>query len=98
MIEEEHKRKQRRREVQVIKKIIGPDQGGRGAYLPGLWACRMAAGLTQRELSERAGTGPVTIRQLERQDRRARATTLRRLSAALNVEPVDLLTGEAAEE
>jgi DNA-binding Xre family transcriptional regulator len=97
MVEEVHKT-QRQREVQVIKKVIGPDQGGRGTYLPGLWACRLAAGLTQRELAERAGTGSVTIRQLERRDRRAHATTLRRLSEALEVSPADLLTTEAAEE
>lgn len=96
MIDEGHTT-ERRREVQVIKKIIGPDQGGRGAYLPGLWACRLAAGLTQRKLAERAGTGSATIRQLERRDRRAQATTLRRLSEALAVSPADLLTMEAME-
>ena len=97
MTEEGHKT-ERRREVQMIKKIIGPDQGGRGAYLPGLWACRLAAGLTQRELAERAGTGSVTIRQLEHRDRRAHATTLRRLSEALEVSLADLLTAEVGEE
>jgi transcriptional regulator with XRE-family HTH domain len=58
----------------------------------------LAAGLTQRELAERAGTGSVTIRQLERRGRRAHATTLRQLSEALEVSPADLLTAEAAEE
>lgn len=97
MIEEKYNT-DRRREVRVIKKVIGPEQGGRGAYLPGLWACRLAAGLTQRELAERAGTGSVTIHQLERLNRRAHATTLRRLSEALGVSPADLLSLEAVEE
>jgi ribosome-binding protein aMBF1 (putative translation factor) len=96
MSEEVHKT-ERQREVQVIKKILGPDQGGRGAYMPGLWACRLAAGLTQRELAEKAGTGAVTIRQLERRERCAHATTLRRLSEALEVSPADLLTAESME-
>ena len=97
MIEEGHKAA-RRREVQVIKKIIGPDQGGRGAYVPGLFACRLAAGVSQAELAKLAGTGRGTIRSLERGDRCAHATTLRRLSEALDVSPADLLTAEAAEE
>ena len=83
---------ERRREVQLIKRVIGPDQGGRGAYLPGLWACRLAAGVSQAKLAELAGTGRGTIRCLERQNRRAHATTVCKLSAALGVEPIDLLT------
>lgn len=82
----------------MIKRSARSDQGGRGAYLPGLWACRLASGYSQQELAERAGTGRGTVRSLERQERGAHATTIRRLGAALGVEPVDLLTTEAAEE
>ena len=96
MIEEVHKA-ERRREVQVIKKIIGPDQRSRGAFLPGLFACRMAAGVSQAELAELAGTGRGTVRSLERGDRCAHATTVRRLSEALAVSPADLLTAESME-
>lgn len=98
MIDQEYKTEQRRQEVQAIKKIVGTDRTGRGVYLPGLWACRLAAGLTQRELAEQASTGRATIRDLERQSRPAHASTLRRISAALNVSPADLLTAQAAEE
>lgn len=97
MIEEIHKTERRRQEVQAIKKITGQDQRGRGAYLPGLWACRLAVGLTQQELAERAGTGRSTVRSLEHSERRAHATTIRRLSEALEVEPVDLICGEPGE-
>ncbi len=87
-----------RQEIQTIKKAIGPDQKGRGAYLPGLFACRLAAGLTQHELAERAGTGRGTVRSLERGERCAQAATTRRLSEALAVSPADLLTAEAIEK
>jgi transcriptional regulator with XRE-family HTH domain len=82
----------------MIKRTIGPDQRGRGAYLPGLWACRLASGYSQQELAQRAGTGRGTVRSLERGDRRAHATTLRRLSEALEVSPADLLCGENHED
>jgi DNA-binding Xre family transcriptional regulator len=98
MTQQECKAEQHRQEIQMIKRTIGLDQKGRGAYLPGLWACRLATGYSQQELAEQAGTGRGTVRSLERQERRAHATTIRRLCAALNVEPVDLLTAEAAEE
>ncbi len=88
----------RRQEVKEIKKSVRPDRKGRGVYLPGLWACRLAAGYTQQELAERAGTGRATVRNLEQGERRAHATTLRRLSEALGVSPADLLTTGAAEE
>jgi ribosome-binding protein aMBF1 (putative translation factor) len=94
MIEEISKSERRRQEVQAIKKIVGPDQRSRGAYLPGLWACRLAVGLTQQELAERAGIGKSTVRSLEHSERRAHATTIRRLGEALGVSPADLLTAE----
>jgi ribosome-binding protein aMBF1 (putative translation factor) len=99
MLEEDvETNQQRRREVRAIKKIVRPDQRGRGAYLPGLWACRLASGYSQQELAERAETGRTTIRSLERKERRAHATTIRRLSRALGVSPAELLTAEATEE
>ena len=98
MLEEETETNQRRQEVRAIKKILGTDQRGRGAYLPGLWACRLASGYSQQELAERAETGRTTIRSLELRERRAHPTTIRRLSKALGVPPADLLTAEAAEE
>jgi DNA-binding XRE family transcriptional regulator len=97
MIEEGHKT-ERRREVRVIKKVSGTDHGSRGAYVSGLFACRLAAGVSQAELAELAGIGRGTVRSLERGDRRAHATTLRRLSEALAVCTADLLTAEAAQE
>ncbi len=81
----------------MVKKIAGPKQEGHGPLLPGLWAARMMAGLTQQELAERAGTGRSTVRSLERRERRTHATTIRRLSEALGVSPADLLTGETTE-
>ena len=97
MSEDEHKT-ERQREVRAIKKIVGPGRRGRGAFLPGLFACRLAAGVSQAELAERAQVARSTIRSLESGDRRAQATTLRRLSEALEVSPVDLLTAKATEE
>jgi DNA-binding XRE family transcriptional regulator len=88
----------RRQEVKEIQKSVRPDQKGRGVYLPGLWACRLAAGYTQRQLAKSAGTGRATIRNLEQGERSAHATTLRRLSEALGVSPADLLTTEVDEE
>lgn len=94
MIEET--RKYKRRQVEAIKKL-GRDTNVRGLRLPGLWACRMAAGLTQRQLAERLGAGQRTIHELERMDRGAYPKTVGRLCAALDVEPADLLSAEAAE-
>ena len=95
---EEVRKADRRRQVQEIKRLGPQPREGGGAYLPGLWACRLASGYSQQELAERAGTGRSTIRSLERQDRRAHASTIRRLSEALKVEPADLLTAGAAAE
>ena len=70
----------------------------RGAYLPGLRPCRTLAALTQRELAEMIGSSPGTVSDLETNKRGAHASTIRRLSEALKVEPADLLTAEAAAE
>jgi DNA-binding XRE family transcriptional regulator len=96
MIEEERTHDQRR-QVEAVKKL-GRIANGRGLHLPGLWACRMAAGLTQRELAERVGTNQGTIHDLERMSRGAYPKTMRRLCVALEVEAADLLCAEAAED
>ena len=71
---------------------------GRGVYLPGLWSCRVAAGLTQRELAGLIGSYQSTICALEAQSRGAYPTTLKRLCEALEVEPAELLCPEAPEQ
>jgi DNA-binding XRE family transcriptional regulator len=97
MVEQEREA-ERRRQIQEIKKSVGRDQTARGARVPGLWACRLAVGLGQAELAERARVARTTIRGLESGGRRAHASTLRRLSEALAVSPADLITAGAAEE
>jgi DNA-binding XRE family transcriptional regulator len=89
MIEDKRTHDQRR-QVEAVKKL-GRLANGRGLHLPGLWACRMAAGLTQRELAERIGTSQGTINDLERMKWGAYPKTIRRLCAALLVESADLL-------
>ena len=96
MIEEKRKH-ERRRQVEAVKRH-GRDANGRGLHLPGLWACRMAAGLTQRDLAMTIGSNQATIHELERSLRGAYPRTIRSLCAALLVEPADLLCAEATEE
>jgi DNA-binding XRE family transcriptional regulator len=88
---------ERSREISAIKKQ-GRNRRGRGVPLPGLWACRTATGLTQRELAMLVGSSQGTITSLEHMSRGAYPKTTRRLAAALKVEPVDLLCAEATEE
>ncbi len=78
------------REIAAIKKQ-GRNRQGRGAPLPGLWACRIAAGLTQRELAMLVRTSQGTITSLENQERGAYPATIKRLCATLDVWPADLL-------
>ena len=59
--------------------------------LPGLRRLRLEAALTQRELAERAGVTPHTVSDLEQQLVKARPSTMRKLAAALHVEPRDLM-------
>jgi DNA-binding Xre family transcriptional regulator len=90
-------RTQRSREISAIKKQ-GRNGRGRGVPLPGLWAARAAAGLTQRELAMLVGSSQGTITSLELMSRGAYPKTLRRLCSALKVEPIDLLRAEATED
>lgn len=59
--------------------------------LPSLYAYRLAQALTQAELAKRSGVDRNTILRLE-QGYPARASTVRKLCAALGVEPADLMT------
>jgi transcriptional regulator with XRE-family HTH domain len=52
---------------------------------------RRIAGLTQKELAEKAGVDPTLISRLERGERtKTRWSTIARLAAALNLEPHEL--------
>src|SRR3954447_25718810 len=48
-------RTERHRQIRAIKKEARSLNGGRSYLLQGLWACRQAAGLTQRQLAESMG-------------------------------------------
>ena len=88
----ESKRCRRQKQVKTIKKELVTQNGdNRGAHLPGLRYCRLAAGVTQRELATMAGVHQSTICVLEHNKRRAYPKTIRLLSKALDVEPADVL-------
>jgi transcriptional regulator with XRE-family HTH domain len=61
------------------------------AAVPHLRSLRIQQGLTQRELSVRAGLTQVTVSKLETGQQDARPSTLRKLARALKVKIVDLL-------
>ena len=73
------------------------DGSNRGVPLPGLRAARQEAGLTQRELAARSGTGQGTVSKLEILRRGAYPRTIRKLSAALGVAPAALVSGRHPE-
>ncbi len=85
---------EQRRQVATIKKEARSVNSGRSYLLPGLWACRLAAGLTQRGVAERIGSNQATVRELERERRGAYMSTIRKLCGALGVTPEDLLCAE----
>ena len=89
---------ERRRRVSEIKQGARSINNGRSYLLPGLWACRLSEGLTQRQLAKRIGSSPTTVRQLERQSRGAYPKTIRKLCAALDVTPEVLLCGDSTEQ
>jgi DNA-binding Xre family transcriptional regulator len=95
MLEEET---ERQRQVAAIKKGARSLNGGRSYLLQGLWACRQAAGLTQRQLAERMGSGQTTVRKLERLSRGAYPGTIQRLCNSLGVAPEDLLCGDRGKQ
>ena len=96
MIEQELKHNQRR-QVDTVKRL-GRDTNSRGLLIPGLWACRIAVGLSQRDLAMAIGSNQATIHELERSLRSAYPKTVRKLCEALNVEPADLLWAELTEQ
>lgn len=59
--------------------------------------CRKRAGLSQEELSFRAGLHRTAVGQIERGERIARADTLIKLAAALGVSVANLVEGIAWE-
>ena len=81
-------------QIAAIKRGAKSLNGGRSYLLQGLWACRQAAGLTQRQLAERMGSSQTTVRKLERLSRGAYPKTIRRLCRVLGVTPEDLLCGD----
>ena len=81
------------RQVAAIKKGARSLNHGRSYLLQGLWACRQAAGLTQRQLAGMMDSSQTTVRKLERQSRGAYRRTIQRLCKALGVTPEDLLCG-----
>jgi len=89
---------ERSRRVAAIKETAKSTNGGRSYLLKGLWACRLAAGLDQRQLAEAMGSSQGTVGQLERGDRGAYPKTIVRLCAALGVAPEDLLSGDGPDE
>lgn len=56
-------------------------------------SCRRAAGLTQRDLADRAGVSIMTASMLETSGRKPYTSTLRAVAAVLGVTPEYLLTG-----
>jgi transcriptional regulator with XRE-family HTH domain len=84
---------QRRHGVAIIKETAESANNGRSYLLKGLWACRLAAGLDQRQLAEAMGSSQRTVGQLERGDRGAYLRTIVRLCDCLGVAPEDLLSG-----
>ncbi|MDQ6669965.1 MAG: helix-turn-helix transcriptional regulator [Chloroflexota bacterium] len=69
-----------------------PSAAGVVKLLPGLLACRVASGLKQPELAQRAGIARETVARLERLRRRARPETVERLAKALSVPARSLMT------
>jgi len=86
-------RTERHRQIRAIKKEAKSLNGGRSYLLQGLWACRQAAGLTQRQLAESMGSSQSTVRKLEQQSRGAYPKTIQSLCKALGVTPEVLLCG-----
>jgi DNA-binding XRE family transcriptional regulator len=70
--------------------VKGVREVARGTALPRLRAVRIARLLTQQELARAAGVGFTTVNRLERGDTPAELRTVRKLAAALGVEPAAL--------
>jgi transcriptional regulator with XRE-family HTH domain len=55
---------------------------------------RVRRALTQEELAAKAGIGKNTVNRIERNQAEPHMSTLRKLAAALGVEPSELVKGE----
>jgi DNA-binding Xre family transcriptional regulator len=89
---------EQRRRVAIIKEKAESTNGGRSYLLKGLWACRLAAGMTQRQLAAATGSTQATVGRLERGDRGAYLKTILHLCEVLGVAPEDLLSGDSPSE
>ena len=98
MIEDERKMEHRRQVGMVKKELAKSADTRRGVLLPGLRAARTAAALSQRDLAERLETSQGTVHSLECLSRGAYPKTIRKLCAALDVVPADLLCEGTTEE
>jgi DNA-binding XRE family transcriptional regulator len=83
---------ERREQVGRITEQVGDAYGARSVKLHGLWGCRQAANLTQRQLASLVGSSQTTIRSLEALNRGAYPKTIHKLAEALEVSPVDLIS------
>ena len=82
----------RQEQVGRITVQVGDAHGSRSVKLHGLWGCRQAANLTQRQLASLVGGSQTSIRSLESLDRGAYPKTIRKLAEALEVTPADLIS------
>jgi DNA-binding Xre family transcriptional regulator len=89
---------ERRHRVAIIKETAESTNYSRSYLLKGLWACRLAAGLSQRQLAEAMGSSQATVGQLERGNRGAYLKTILRLCEVLGVAPEDLLSWDSPSE
>jgi DNA-binding Xre family transcriptional regulator len=87
-----------RHRVALLKESAESANNARSYLLKGLWACRLAAGLNQHQLTQAMGSSQGTVGQLERGDRRACLRTIVRLCDCLGVAPEDLLSGDSPSE
>jgi len=85
-------------QIARIKEGARSANDGRSYLLQGLWACRLAAGLSQRQLAEKIGSTQGTVRKLERGYRGAYPKTIQRLCVALGAAPEDLLCGDSGKQ
>jgi DNA-binding XRE family transcriptional regulator len=83
-------RKVHRLQMRMFRRMLREHPNSRGIGLPGLRAARIAEGLSQRDLAQRIGASQRTIRELENQSRGAYPKTIRRLSKALGLKPIEL--------
>lgn len=63
-----------------------------------LRAARERRFLTQQQLADLAGTSKANISRLESGEQKARMSTIKRLATALEIEPEELVTWDAAHE